>query len=71
MDDTYLLGAPGTVIPTVPTHKSCLKEVGSMDEDMLQTPDGIPVYGVNIYGVPTGDDDYIAKVLQLKAKKIT
>eukprot|EP00957_Ditylum_brightwellii_P005342 407572-Ditylum_brightwellii.AAC.1 len=69
MDDTYLLGAPGTVISTVPKHKSCLKEVGldfndaktqcyigpwfrtnkyrcmlgSMDEVMLQTPDGTPV----------------------------
>eukprot|EP00957_Ditylum_brightwellii_P026098 1972919-Ditylum_brightwellii.AAC.1 len=71
MDDICLLGAPDTVIPTVPTHKLCLKEVGldfndtktkcyigprfhtnryqcmlgSMDEGMLQTPDGTPVYG--------------------------
>eukprot|EP00957_Ditylum_brightwellii_P058258 4417441-Ditylum_brightwellii.AAC.1 len=42
-----------------------------MDEGMIQIPNVTPVYGEKIYGVPTGDDGYIAEALQSKAKKIT
>eukprot|EP00957_Ditylum_brightwellii_P140027 10669557-Ditylum_brightwellii.AAC.1 len=41
-----------------------------MDNGMLQTQDGLPVYGLKIYGVPTGDADYIKEALSMKVTKI-
>eukprot|EP00957_Ditylum_brightwellii_P100281 7642431-Ditylum_brightwellii.AAC.1 len=44
--------------------------LGEMDKRMLQTQDGLPVYGLKIYEVPTGDADYIKEALSMKTTKI-
>eukprot|EP00957_Ditylum_brightwellii_P183247 13958293-Ditylum_brightwellii.AAC.1 len=40
-----------------PAHgnKRYICMLGEMDKDMLQTQDGLPVYGLKIYGVSKGD----------------
>eukprot|EP00957_Ditylum_brightwellii_P050615 3837668-Ditylum_brightwellii.AAC.1 len=61
-----------TVCYIGPAHRNnryhCM--LGQMDEGILQTQDGLPVYGLKIYGVPTGDADYMKKALSMKATKI-
>eukprot|EP00957_Ditylum_brightwellii_P051695 3919591-Ditylum_brightwellii.AAC.1 len=41
-----------------------------MSEDMLQTDEGLPVYGLKVYGVPMVDKAYIRELLRVKGKKI-
>eukprot|EP00957_Ditylum_brightwellii_P059687 4531334-Ditylum_brightwellii.AAC.1 len=41
-----------------------------MDEGMLQTQDGLPIYGLKIYGISTGDANYIKEALSMKTTKI-
>eukprot|EP00957_Ditylum_brightwellii_P080515 6124307-Ditylum_brightwellii.AAC.1 len=55
-----------------PSHRNnryhCM--LGEMDKGMLQTKDGLPAYGLKIYGVPIRDADYIKEALSMKATKI-
>eukprot|EP00957_Ditylum_brightwellii_P029840 2257486-Ditylum_brightwellii.AAC.1 len=44
--------------------------LGEMSEGMLQTDEGLLVYGLKVYGVPIGDNAYIRELLRVKGKKI-
>eukprot|EP00957_Ditylum_brightwellii_P091523 6969555-Ditylum_brightwellii.AAC.1 len=41
-----------------------------MSEGMLQTDEGLPVYGLKVYSVPIGDKAYTREFLSVKGKTI-